>query len=63
MKEYQMQNVRTFDDMYKHGWGNEWPSELMISYYHNIIRDNIKFSDRGGEDLKCLNLRAEQVQI
>ena len=46
--EYQKQNIQTFDNMYKQGWGNEWPSELMISYYHNIIKKNIEFSDRGG---------------
>lgn len=47
MKEYQTQNVRSFDNMYKQGWGNEWPSELMISYYHAIIKPYI-ISGRGG---------------
>ena len=47
MKDYQAQNIETFDNMYKRGWGNEWPSELMISYYSNIIKPRLDFS-RGG---------------
>lgn len=38
---YQEQNVKVFDEMYKRNWGNDWPSELMISYYHNIIKPHI----------------------
>ncbi|MCX4339221.1 MAG: class I SAM-dependent methyltransferase [Lachnospiraceae bacterium] len=53
MKEYQTQNVRSFDNMYKQGWGNEWPSELMISYYHAIIKPYI-ISGRGGGKPKVL---------
>ncbi len=48
MREYQTQNVQTFDDMYKQGWGNNWPSELMISYYHALIKQYVNFIGGGG---------------
>ncbi len=49
MREYQTQNVQTFDDMYKQGWGNNWPSELMISYYHALIKQYVNFIGGGGK--------------
>lgn len=39
--EYQKQNMKVFDEMYKNNWGNDWPSELMISYYYNLVRPHI----------------------
>ncbi|GFI15503.1 hypothetical protein IMSAGC009_00662 [Lachnospiraceae bacterium] len=44
--DYQKQNVKVFDEMYKKNWGNDWPSETMISYYYNIVRSHI-FSGGG----------------
>ncbi len=41
MGEYQSKNVKAFDNMYRQGWGNEWPSESMISYYYAIIKPYI----------------------
>lgn len=52
MCEYQIQNIKAFEDMYRQGWGNEWPSELLISYYHSIIKPHIL--RRGGVKPKVL---------
>lgn len=39
--KYIKQNIKAFDDMYANDWGNKYPTDGLVSYYHNIIKPNL----------------------